>query len=166
MKVMAILNRLNSVHTQRNIFGMKSCNLTIDVYHHFLISYVHYRPVLPGGASNAMAPLGGADYVHQITTGTPGFSDLPTALQQNVMKSILRMHHNSNSAIIQFDFRKYFLKNIIKQAHQGPFKYYVGKWQFLLIYSTIYADVSGWVGLKKPKTHLRHFKERLGLNRW
>ena len=59
---------------------MKSCNLTIDVYHHFLICYVHYRPVLPGGASNAMAPLGGADYVHQITTGTPGFSDLPTAL--------------------------------------------------------------------------------------
>jgi hypothetical protein len=28
----------------------------------------------------------------------------------------------------------------------------VRKWQFLLIYSTIYADVGGWVGLKKPKT--------------
>ena len=33
----------------------------------------------------------------------------------------------------------------------GPFKYYVSKevggvrkWQFLLIYSTIYADVGGW----------------------
>ena len=33
----------------------------------------------------------------------------------------------------------------------GPFKYYVSKkvggvrkWQFLLIYTTIYADVSGW----------------------
>ena len=26
------------------------------------------------------------------------------------------------------------------------------RWQFLLIYSTIYADVGGWVGLKKPKT--------------
>ena len=25
------------------------------------------------------------------------------------------------------------------------------KWHFLLIYSTIYADVGGWVGLKKPK---------------
>jgi hypothetical protein len=25
-------------------------------------------------------------------------------------------------------------------------------WQFLLIYSTIYADVGGWVGLKNPKT--------------
>ena len=43
---------------------------------------------------------------------------------------------------------------------KGPFKYYVSKevvggvikWQFLLIYSTIYADVGGWVGLKKPKT--------------
>ena len=27
----------------------------------------------------------------------------------------------------------------------------VRKWQFLLIYSAIYADVVGWVGLKKPK---------------
>ena len=28
----------------------------------------------------------------------------------------------------------------------------VRKWQFLLIYSTIYDDVGGWVSLKKPKT--------------
>ena len=29
---------------------------------------------------------GGADYVHHINTGTPGFSDLPTALQaQNML---------------------------------------------------------------------------------
>ena len=27
----------------------------------------------------------------------------------------------------------------------------VRKWQFLRIYSTIYADVGGWVGLRKPK---------------
>ena len=27
----------------------------------------------------------------------------------------------------------------------------VRKWQFLLIYIIIYADVGGWVGLKKPK---------------
>ena len=27
---------------------------------------------------------GGTDYAHLITTGTPGFSDLPTALQQIV----------------------------------------------------------------------------------
>ena len=27
----------------------------------------------------------------------------------------------------------------------------VRKWQFLLIYSTIYADVSGWVGVKSQK---------------
>ena len=32
----------------------------------------------------------------------------------------------------------------------------VRKWQFLMIYSTIYADVSGWVGLKKPKTCWRN----------
>ena len=41
---------------------------------------------------------------------------------------------------------------------KGPFKYYVRKevsrvrkWQFLLIYSTIYADVGGSVGLKSQK---------------
>ena len=28
----------------------------------------------------------------------------------------------------------------------------VRKWHFLLIYSTIYADLGGWVGLKKTKT--------------
>ena len=51
-----------------------------------------FRPVVPGGAGGAMAPpdfgrsvnpistRGGADYAHLITTGTPGFLDLPTAL--------------------------------------------------------------------------------------
>ena len=47
---------------------------------------------------------------------------------------------------------------------KGPFKYYeskevggwVRKWQFLLIYSTIHADVGGWVGLKTPKTSWRN----------
>jgi hypothetical protein len=29
----------------------------------------------------------------------------------------------------------------------------VRKWQFFLIYSTIYAVVGGWVDLKKPKTY-------------
>ena len=50
------------------------------------------RVVVPGGAEGAMAPpdfgrsvinlfqTGGTDYAHLITTGTPGFSDLPTAL--------------------------------------------------------------------------------------
>jgi len=49
------------------------------------------RGVVPGGAGGAMAhpdfgrsvnPIStrGADYAHLITTGTPGFSDLPTAL--------------------------------------------------------------------------------------
>ena len=32
----------------------------------------------------------------------------------------------------------------------------VKKWQVLLIYSTIYADVGGWVGIKKPKTYWRN----------
>ena len=47
------------------------------------------RPVVPGCAGCAMAHTdfgrsvqagGGTDYAHLITTGTPGFSDLPTAL--------------------------------------------------------------------------------------
>ena len=49
------------------------------------------RRVVPGGAGGAMAnpdfggsfnPIStrGTDYDHLITTGTPGFSDLPTAL--------------------------------------------------------------------------------------
>ena len=51
----------------------------------------HLRGVVPGGAGGAMAPPdfgksvtlsqpGGTDYAHLFTTGTPGFSDLPTAL--------------------------------------------------------------------------------------
>jgi hypothetical protein len=28
-----------------------------------------------------LSQLGGANYAHHITTGTPGFSDLPTALK-------------------------------------------------------------------------------------
>ena len=49
------------------------------------------RVVVPGGAEGAMAlpdfgrsvnlfQTRGTDYAHLITTGTPGFSDLPTAL--------------------------------------------------------------------------------------
>ena len=55
------------------------------------ISSMYYRGVVPGGAGGAMAlpdfgrsvnPMStrGTDYAHLITTGTPGFSDFPTAL--------------------------------------------------------------------------------------
>jgi hypothetical protein len=45
----------------------------------------HFRPVVPGGATASpdqltLSQQGGADYAHHITTDTPGFSDLPTAL--------------------------------------------------------------------------------------
>ena len=51
----------------------------------------HYRAVVPGCAGCAMAhpdfgrsvnPIStrGTDYAHLITSGTPGFSDLPTSL--------------------------------------------------------------------------------------
>ena len=52
---------------------------------------LHHRPVVHEGAGAAMAPpdfgkqltlsqTEGSDFVHQITTGTTKFSDLPTAL--------------------------------------------------------------------------------------
>ena len=55
------------------------------------IFYHRLRPVVPGCARYAMAhpdfgrsvnsiSTRGTDYAHLITTGTPGFSDLPTAL--------------------------------------------------------------------------------------
>ena len=34
---------------------------------------------------------GGTDYTHLITTGTPGFSDLPTALNQDRVKIEMRL---------------------------------------------------------------------------
>jgi hypothetical protein len=55
--------------------------------------FLKFRGVFPGGAGGAMAhpyfgrsvnPIstrGGTDYAHLITTGTPEFSDLPTALK-------------------------------------------------------------------------------------
>ena len=57
------------------------------------------RGVVPGGAGGAMAPQiladqltlsqpGGTKYAHLITTGTPGFSDLPTALTDHVLTAL------------------------------------------------------------------------------
>ena len=54
--------------------------------------YVRSRPVVPGGAGGAMAPpdfgrsinpisTKGGRLCPPINTGTPGFSDLPTALR-------------------------------------------------------------------------------------
>ena len=47
----------------------------------------HCRPVVPGCAGCAILAdqltlfqPGGTDFAHLITTGTPGFADLPTAL--------------------------------------------------------------------------------------
>ena len=58
---------------------------------------MHLRGVVPGGAGGAMAPpdfsksvnpisTRETDYAHLITTGTPGFSDLPTALHLGYRK--------------------------------------------------------------------------------
>ena len=67
--------------------------------------FVHGRRVVPEGARGAMAPpdIGrsdnpmstggkGADYAHLITTGTSGFSDLPTALSV-VRSGIYMIYH-------------------------------------------------------------------------
>ena len=60
----------------------------------FTLSYIKMRlycmGVVPGGAGGAMADQltlsqpGGTDYGHLITTGTPGFSELPTALYRPI----------------------------------------------------------------------------------
>ena len=53
------------------------------------------KPVVSGGAGGATQILadqltlfltGGTDYAHLITTGTPGFSDLTTALKSGIIK--------------------------------------------------------------------------------
>ena len=64
---------------------------------------VHFcRGIVPGGAGGAMTPpdfgrsvhpisTRGTDYAHLITTDTPGFSDLPTALFSTI-------HWNTNDS--------------------------------------------------------------------
>ena len=71
-----------------------------------------YRPVDPGCAGCAMAhpdfgrsvnPIStrGTDYPHLITTGTPGFSDLPTALIIKVDAHLWRQGHHQELPITQ-----------------------------------------------------------------
>ena len=63
------------------------------------------RPVVPLGAGDLMArhpqiladqltlsQLGGTDYAYNITTGTPGFSDLPRALHKVDTNLIVSKH--------------------------------------------------------------------------
>ena len=61
--------------------------------------------------------------------------------------------------IIKWVLSSRVLGNQVEHLALGPFKYYVSKevggvrkWQFILIYSIIYVDLGGWVGLKTPKT--------------
>ena len=69
---------------------MNKSTVFSPVYSHTYCTRM-YRGVDPGGAGGAMAPpdfgrsvkpfsTKGTDYAHLITIGTPGFSDLPTAL--------------------------------------------------------------------------------------
>ena len=51
-----------------------------------------------------------------------------------------------------FLFLKYVIRSHLSITSAKRWVGWVRKWQYLLIYSTIYADVGGWVGLKKPKT--------------
>ena len=57
------------------------------VFTGFLTLSLKFRPVVHGGGHPqiladqlTLSQQGGADYTHHIITGTPGFSDLPTAL--------------------------------------------------------------------------------------
>ena len=81
------------------IFLNYAANTNCELLAHICIYLCQYsdRVVVPGGAGGAMAPPdflsdqltlsqpGGADYPHHITTGTPGFLDLPTALHSTYL---------------------------------------------------------------------------------
>ena len=69
-----------------------------------------YRGVVPGGVGGAMAPpdfgrsvnpisTRGTDYAHLITIGTPGFSDLPTALQLAIEETCILLAVKKNQRI-------------------------------------------------------------------
>ena len=73
------------------------------------------RPVVPGCAGCAMAhpdicrsvnPIStkGTDYAHLITTGTPGFSDLPTAL----LSVISHLHSLDSNQCCRFKSLSYY----------------------------------------------------------
>ena len=92
------------------------------MFHGFsTVSLQYYsRGVVPGGAGVAMAPpdfgrsvnpisTRGTDYAHLISTGTPGFSDLPTALWSKLKKSA---NFDSNDQI--FAIIRVFIKSKIK----------------------------------------------------
>ena len=81
-------------YKRNNIFGIASFFETIMIYA-INTSYQQCRGVVPGDSGGALAPpdfgrlvkpisTRGKDNAHLISTGTPGFSDLPTALQQYV----------------------------------------------------------------------------------
>ena len=74
-----ILKRLEAFHfVKLNILSL--CHISQEIIK------LMYRPVVPGGA---MAPPDfGRLWLH-ITTGTPGFSDLPTALIYLVLQLLL-----------------------------------------------------------------------------
>ena len=78
-----------------------------------LRSYSH-RPVVPGGAGGAMpwhpqimadqltlSQPGGEDYAHHINTGTPEFSDLPTALSQPFRSGNMNDQNSFSGAILK-----------------------------------------------------------------
>ena len=86
---------------------MKSCMPAV-------VAYASAWPVIPGGAGDAMAPPdygrsdqltlsqpGGEDYAHHINTGTPGFSDLPTALSQPFRAGNMNDQNSFSGAILK-----------------------------------------------------------------
>ena len=46
-------------------------------------------------------PPGGTDYAHLITSGTPGFSDLPTALVMNPISKMIFLFYFCQKAMRQ-----------------------------------------------------------------
>ena len=83
----------------------------------------HFRPVVPGGAGGAMAPPDFGRSVNPISTkgdrlcppcnsGTPGFSDLPTALHLNT-KQLVRYRKKQRKKYLLW-FHKVWLLILVK----------------------------------------------------
>ena len=87
------------------------------------------RPVVPEGSGGAKAlpvlgrpvnPVStrGADYAHQITTGTSGFSDFPTALPPSHQQELIHDHTPTNIQALQAFLDQQAYQQTYQQAYQ------------------------------------------------
>ena len=92
------------MHISRNLLNVptKTSKVTLTYYTTGVSSLE-----IPGILADQLTlfQLGGIGYVHLITTGTPGFSDLPTALYyKGISKMPLPKGQNDNEVVKNRDF--------------------------------------------------------------